>query len=209
MSMCLSAYHHVLAFPTKNTSFYLILLQQLPHFLLLLFIYFLERLYLFIIREKGNERQRERNINVRNIDQLPLLCTWMGDWTQNLGMCPDRESNRPPFTLWDDAQPTEPYQSGHFSASFNTKMSEKSHPHLLIVLIDLINNLFLLLDHFCQHTTIHSSYYSSLTFVKVTDDSSLSSQQHLVWLVTSSSHLGSLCLIWLSLDSRAVLSQSP
>lgn len=59
----------------------------------------------------------------------------------------------------------------HFSAPFNAKMSEKSHPHLLILLIDrLANNLCLLLGPLHQHTTILSSYHSSLTFVKVTYD---------------------------------------
>lgn len=80
----------------------------------------------------------------------------------------------------------------HFSAPFNPIMSEKSPPHLLILLIDLKHNFLLLLDHFHQHMTIHSSHYSSLAFVKVTGDASLSSLQHSVWLATSSFHLGSL-----------------
>ena len=34
------------------------------------------------------------------------------DQTRNPGLCPDQESNQQPFALWDDAQPTEPHQSG-------------------------------------------------------------------------------------------------
>ena len=48
----------------------------------------------------------------RNIDWLPLLCALTGDWTCNPGMCPDQESNWRPFTLQDEAQLTEPHQSG-------------------------------------------------------------------------------------------------
>ena len=33
------------------------------------------------------------------------------DWTCNPGMCPDWESNRRPFALQDDTQPTEPHWS--------------------------------------------------------------------------------------------------
>ena len=35
-----------------------------------------------------------------------------GDLAHNPGMCPDRESNWRPFSLRDDAQPTEQHQSG-------------------------------------------------------------------------------------------------
>ena len=34
------------------------------------------------------------------------------DKASNPGMCPDWESNRRPFSLWEDAQATEPHQSG-------------------------------------------------------------------------------------------------
>ena len=39
----------------------------------------------------------------KNIHQLPPTCTPTGDRTYDLGMCPDRESNLPPFGVWDDA----------------------------------------------------------------------------------------------------------
>ena len=47
-----------------------------------------------------------------NIDWLPLICALIRDQTHNPGMCPHWESNQQPFTLRDDAQPTEPHQSG-------------------------------------------------------------------------------------------------
>ena len=31
---------------------------------------------------------------------------------RHLGMCPEQELNQPPFSLWDNAQPTVPHQSG-------------------------------------------------------------------------------------------------
>ena len=34
------------------------------------------------------------------------------DLACNPGMCPDQELNQQPFSLQDDAQPTEPHQSG-------------------------------------------------------------------------------------------------
>ena len=52
-------------------------------------------------REGGGDR--ERHINMRNINRLPLMCTPTGDQTHSLGMCPDGESNLKPFGVWDDA----------------------------------------------------------------------------------------------------------
>ena len=72
-------------------------------------LHFLKRsYYLFIFRERGR-REKERE---RNIDQLPLAHARTGDQTRNTGMCPNRKSNWWPFTLGDDAQPTEPHWSG-------------------------------------------------------------------------------------------------
>ena len=36
-------------------------------------------MFLLIFRKRGKERERERNINVRNIDWLPPSCTLMED----------------------------------------------------------------------------------------------------------------------------------
>ena len=52
------------------------------------------------LREKGLERERERE---RNIDWLSLIFSPIGDWTYNLGMCSDQESNPQPVGVWDDA----------------------------------------------------------------------------------------------------------
>ena len=54
----------------------------------------------------------------RNVDGLPLVCTPTRDQTHNPGMYPDRELNQGPYTLWDDSQPAEPYQSELNDVSF-------------------------------------------------------------------------------------------
>ena len=59
---------------------------------------FFNRFYLFIFREKGKEKERKRNINVREIHQL--VASYMptaGDLAHNPGMYPDWESNWLPF----------------------------------------------------------------------------------------------------------------
>ena len=66
-----------------------------------------KRFYLFTFRERGREGEREGNIDVRNINWLPLAHTVTRDQTHSPGMCPDGESNQAPFSLWDNAQPTE------------------------------------------------------------------------------------------------------
>ena len=48
----------------------------------------------------------------RNIDGLPPAYAVTKDRTHNPSMCPDQESNWQPSALWDEAQPTEPHQSG-------------------------------------------------------------------------------------------------
>ena len=59
---------------------------------------------LFIFRERGGEGKRH---------QLVTSCTPLTrDLTCNPGMCPDRESNPQPFTLWDSTEPTESHLSG-------------------------------------------------------------------------------------------------
>ena len=56
--------------------------------------------------ECGGERTRERDIDVRNINQLPLVCALTGDQTRSLGTCFDWGSNLQPFGVM--LQPTEP-----------------------------------------------------------------------------------------------------
>ena len=48
------------------------------------------RFYLFILRERAREGEREKNINV----WLPLTRPLLGDLTRNPGMCPDWELNQ-------------------------------------------------------------------------------------------------------------------
>ena len=50
-------------------------------------------LSLTVERGEGREKERERIIDVRNIDRLPLAHSPTGDQTHNPGMCPDWESN--------------------------------------------------------------------------------------------------------------------
>ena len=45
--------------------------------------------------ERGREAER------KNIDPLPPACTLPGDRTHNPGVCPDRESDSPPLSMWD------------------------------------------------------------------------------------------------------------
>ena len=44
-------------------------------------------------RKRGREGERERNIDVRNTDQLLPTHAPTWDHTHNVGMCPDLESN--------------------------------------------------------------------------------------------------------------------
>ena len=63
-------------------------------------------IYSFLERREGREKERERILmQERNINWLPLTGTPTGDWTRNLGLCPDWESNQKPFALQDDSQP--------------------------------------------------------------------------------------------------------
>ena len=65
--------------------------------------FLLKKSYSFIFKKREKDRDS-------NVYQLPLKCTPTEDRTHNLGMCPDQESNRQPFALQDDAQPTKPHQ---------------------------------------------------------------------------------------------------
>ena len=66
---------------------------------------FLKRFYLFIFRQWGREKERERNINV----WLPFELL-----ARNPGICPDWESNWLPVCSQASTQFTEPYQPGLF-----------------------------------------------------------------------------------------------
>ena len=58
--------------------------------------------YFFLERGEGREKERERNINV-----------WLPLERPPLGICPDWESNWPPFGSQPILSPTEPHQPGH------------------------------------------------------------------------------------------------
>ena len=79
----------------------------------------LDFIYLFLERGEGREKERGRNIDMQEKHQSAASCTPpTGDLAYDPGICPDRELNQQPFSLWDDTQPTEPHQSGSF-ASFS------------------------------------------------------------------------------------------
>ena len=65
----------------------------------------------FDFREKGREKERERNIDFLILVEDPTLT---GDQTCNLGMCSDWELNLLCFDLWEDTQPSEPHLPGLF-----------------------------------------------------------------------------------------------
>ena len=79
-------------------------------YFILLFSMFLKSIYLFL--EQGEEREKER---VRNVSVcLPLSWPTLGTGPQP-GLCPDWESNWPPFGLQAWGQSTELHQPGPFS----------------------------------------------------------------------------------------------
>ena len=70
-------------------------------------------IYLFLQREEGREKERERNIDVREICQLVASrAPPNGDLAHNPGMCPDWESNHQTFGPRAGTQSTEPHQPG-------------------------------------------------------------------------------------------------
>ena len=61
----------------------------------------LEDFFPTAFRERGREREKERERET--LIGCLLVCALTGDWTLNLGMCPDWESNLWPFGLQDKA----------------------------------------------------------------------------------------------------------
>ena len=72
-------------------------------------------MYLFLERREGKEKEGGRNISLLCRIHVPIR-----DQSHNPGTCPDWESNRQPFALLDDAQPTEPPQSGQHCVLLNS-----------------------------------------------------------------------------------------
>ena len=66
---------------------------ELKGYFVIFISFFKDFIYLFFERGHGREKERERNIHVRerNIDQVPLTCAPVGDLAHNPGMCPVQE----------------------------------------------------------------------------------------------------------------------
>ena len=77
---------------------------------IVLFFYLFKKI-LFIFRERRREREREGEKHQCE-RETSIGCLLYMPPPPNPGMCPDQESNQQPFALWDDAQPTQPHQSG-------------------------------------------------------------------------------------------------
>ena len=73
-------------------------------------------------RESGRGGGREISMWERSIDQLPLVHVLTRDWTCNLSMCPDQESNPPPFSTQDDAPPNWATQPGQTTLFENAEI---------------------------------------------------------------------------------------
>ena len=75
--------------------------------------FFFKDFYLFLERGEEREKERERNISVREKHQSVASCMCLTeDRSCNPGMRPEGKSNRLPFSLQNDVQPTEPHWSG-------------------------------------------------------------------------------------------------
>ena len=76
----------------------------------MLFILFLER---------GREEEREGE--KQHAEKQGVVASGApptGDMARNPGMCPDWESNQPPFGLQAGTQSTDPHQPGHLPPIF-------------------------------------------------------------------------------------------
>ena len=74
---------------------------------------FKDFIYLFLERGERKDKERDRNINVREIHQSVASRTPpTEDLAQNPRMCSDQEPNQQPFTSEASTQSTEPHQPG-------------------------------------------------------------------------------------------------
>ena len=71
---------------------------------------FLKRFYLFILREKGREGEREGE---KHQCVVASHASPTGNLACSPGMCPDWELNQQPFGSWAHTQSTELHQPGH------------------------------------------------------------------------------------------------
>ena len=61
----------------------------------------------------------------RSINWLPPIGAWMGDGICSLAVCPDWESNPPPFSYGTTRQPTEPHRPGQTPPIFSKPKSRE------------------------------------------------------------------------------------
>ena len=88
----------------------------------LIFYLFFKRFYLFIFREKGREKERKRNTDVREVRQLGVShMPAAGNLAHNPGRCPDWELNWQPFGSQARTQSTEPHQPGQILFIFRER----------------------------------------------------------------------------------------
>ena len=84
----------------------------LSGFFQLAYWFFLKKFFKdFILRERGKERERERNTNV----WLPITRPPLQTWPATQACALDWESNQRPFGSQDGTQSTEPHQLGQLS----------------------------------------------------------------------------------------------
>ena len=94
-----------------------VLISDADNFYYLISFFFKAFIYLFLEKGEGREKTREKETSMckRNIiDRLPLHAPTQGPDPQPRHV-PWLESNRWPFALRSDTQPTEPRRSGHIS----------------------------------------------------------------------------------------------
>ena len=105
---------------------------------------------MLVFRKRGRERDRdrERNIDVREKQQsVASVCALTADRTHNLGMCPDWESNRQPFSLQAGTQSAEPHRPGPDLPFCNNHAWYLSHASLCLEGLADVADLFLQPPH--------------------------------------------------------------
>ena len=116
------------------------------HLFIYLFIYLLNphlKICLLLLERGRKERGRERETE-RNINQLPLVRTPIEDHTSHLRMCPDWESNPQCLGVWDNAPtnwatqpgPLQYYLEDQQIAYNLNATSESVNEHIVVCIIE-------------------------------------------------------------------------